>query len=190
MFSSEKNVETIARLLQNSKRYGEMRLETFERSSVEKITTLVTSLIIGTIIAIVGFITLVFLSAAVALAIAPHVGGYAIACLLIGAVYLVLLGYIYVKRQTLIATPIRTALRKIFFEERAEEQGPSNEEMEKMKEEIEIDYELLRTPATPGRNKWELAINAASRTWALVDSMILGYKLYKKFTHPFLRKRR
>lgn len=187
MLSSDKNVETIARLIGNTRKYGEMKLETIERHTVEGLSTLLSTIIMGAVIFVVSLIVIVFLSGAIVYALAPHIGGTAIAFLAMGLVYAVILSFIYMKRHALIMIPIRKALAQGFFAEKAEEEAPSAEEMNTVKDSIIGDYQSLTAPPSPARNRFELAMNTASKAWTVADGLIMGYKLYKKF---FNKRRR
>ena len=91
MFSTDKNVNTIAELLLNGKKYAEMRMETAERGMVRKLTAVLTGLIMGAIILLVLMIAVIFLSAAATKALAPHLGGEAMAALTVGMFHLAFL---------------------------------------------------------------------------------------------------
>lgn len=189
-FSSNQNVETISRLLENAKTYGNLRMESFERSLVDKLTKVITALIMGVVILLVSLIVVVFLSEAAVVALAPHVGGNLVALLIVGAFHALVLGLLYARRQALIAIPLKMALTKIFFDERADDPAPTAEEMEKAKQAMMDDYETLTAPPPPANNKFEQAMQTASKAWSIADGVIMGYKLYRKFGSLFGRRKR
>lgn len=189
-FSSNQNVETISRLLENAKTYGNLRMESFERSLVDKLTKVITALIMGVVILLVSLIVVVFLSEAAVVALAPHVGGNLVALLIVGAFHALVLGLLYARRQAIIAIPLKMALTKIFFDERAEAPAPTAEEMEKAKQAMMDDYETLTAPPPPANNKFEQAMQTASKAWSIADGVIMGYKLYRKFGSLFGRRKR
>lgn len=180
MISSEQNVETILRLITNAKKYGNMRLDTFERSTADKLATVISALIMGLVIFVVSLIVIVFFSAAIVVWIAPHIGGYLPALLIVGGFYTAALLFVYAKRHSLIAMPIRAAITHIFFAGRADAAAPTEEEMAEARQAFVDDYESLTAPPSPARNKFEFAMQTAGKAWTLVDGLILGYKLYKK----------
>lgn len=190
MFSSDEKIESIAQMLAKAKTYGNLRMESFERSTVEKLTTVISALIMAAVIFVVSLIVIIFISAAVVVGLAPHVGGYLWALLIIGAFYTVVLLYVYARRHALIAIPIKAALAQIFFAERANEPAPTAEQMQEAKQAFMDDYESLTAPPPPANNKFEQAMQAASKAWSIADGLILGYKLYKKFVPSGRRKRR
>lgn len=190
MFSSDQNIENITRLLNSAKKYGDMRLENFERSTVEKLSTILSGIIMGAVILLVSIIVVIFLSAAVVAGIAPHVGGYTVAMLIVGGFYALVMAVLYAKRRVLLFLPIKSALARVFFAERAETPAPTAEEMKEAKQAFVDNYESLTAPPPPAKNRFEQAIQTASKAWSIADGVIMGYKLYKRFSPFFGRKRR
>lgn len=188
MFSTDKNVNTIANLLINGKKYAEMRMENAERSMVRKLTAVLTGLIMGAIILLILMIVIIFLSAAAAKALAPHIGGEAMAALLVGMIHLALLVLICIKRRAWISTPLNNILGIIFLGEKATQVAPEAEQIAELERTIAAEYKSLTEPPKPANNNMERALNAASRAWTIADGLILGYKLYRKFSGK--RKRR
>lgn len=190
MFSSDQNIEAILRLIQNAKKYGDLRLESVERSIVEKLSTIVTGLIMGAVILMVSLLVVIFVSAAVVFGIAPHVGGYLPAFLIVGAFYTVALIIVYSKRHSLIAIPLKRVLASVFFAERANDPAPTAEQLNEAKQAFVDDYESLTAPPPPANNRFEQAMQTASKAWSIADGVIMGYKLYRKFGHFFGRKKK
>lgn len=190
MFSSDHNIEAISRLLTNAKKYGELRLNSFEHTTVEKLTTLFTALIMGAVILLVSLIVVIFLGAAAVVGLAPHVGGYFVALLIVGAFFLCILGVVYLRRHSIIAAPIKAALAQIFFAEHAADPAPTSAEMDEAKQTLVDDYEALTSPKKPANNNFDRAIQTASKAWSIADGAIMGYKLYKRFSPFFRRKKR
>lgn len=190
MFSSDQNIEKISSLLNHAKDYGNIRLETFERSIAEKLSTILSGLIIGAVIMIVSVIVIVFLSAAVVVGITPHVGGALPALLIVSAFYALVMCLIYWNRRTLLVIPIKMALDHVFFNERAAAPAPTAEEINKARQAVVNDYEDLTAPPPPASNRLEQAIQTATKAWSIADGVIMGYKLYKRFKPLFGHKRR
>lgn len=187
MLSSERNLEAILRMLQHTRRYGELRLEAFERSTVDKLSTLVTAMILGAIACIVGALLLVALSAAAIVALAPSVGGYLPAILIVAAVYAVGLWVLWMCRAALIMGPVKRALARLFLNDKAERPGPTADDISKAARAIGDDYAILTEPPSPARNKMEWAMNTATRAWSVADGVLFGYRIINRF---FGRKRR
>lgn len=187
MFSSDQNVESISRLLESAKNYGNLRLSSFEHSTIDKLTTIITGLIMGIVIMLVSFIVVVFLSAAIVVGIAPHVGGTLSALLIVSAFYTIVLLVVYGKRQSLIANPLKKALDLVFFADKANDPAPTTEQMEEARQAFVSDYESLTAPPPAPNNRFEQAMQTASKAWSIADGLILGYKLYRKFGFMFNR---
>lgn len=189
MLSSDQNIDNISRLLKNAKRYGDMRLDSFERSTVEKLSTVISGIIMGAIILLVSMIAVIFISAAVVMALVPHVGG-TMAMLIVGGFYAVVLLMVYNMRRTLILIPIKAALTRVFFAERADTPAPTAEDIKKAKQAVMDDYESFTAPPPPANNRFEQAMQTASKAWSIADGVIMGYKLYRRFNKFFGGKRR
>lgn len=190
MFSTDKNVNTIANILLNGKKYAEMRMENAERGMVDKLTAVLTGLIIGAIVLLVLMIVIIFISAAAVSALEPHVGGYATAALLVGIFHLAVLTIICTKRKAWISTPISKGLSLIFLGEKATQPAIDAEKIAELERTIAAEYQSLTEPQKPAKNNMERALYAASRAWTLADGLILGYKLYKKFSGKRSRRSR
>lgn len=189
MLSTDQNIEKISQMLKNAKKYGDLRLDSFERSSVEKLSTVISGIIMGAIILLVSIIAIIFISAAVVMALMPHVGGIT-AMLIVGGFYAIVLFVVYSMRRTLILIPIKAALARVFFAERADTPAPTAEEMSNAKQAFMNDYETFTAPPPPANNRFEQAMQTASKAWSIADGVILGYKLYKRFNVLFGGKRR
>lgn len=176
-------------MLRNAKKYGDLRLDSFERSSVEKLSTVISGIIMGAIILFVSMIAVIFISAGIVMALIPHVGGVK-AMLIVGGFYAIVLFVVYSMRRTLILIPIKAALARVFFAERADSPAPTAEEMSKAKQAFINDYETFTAPPPPANNRFEQAMQTASKAWSIADGVILGYKLYKRFNVLFGGKRR
>lgn len=116
MFSNSKNVELICQLIKDIREYGTLRLERFELDMVSKLALAVGMLAMGTVVAVLMLVALTFVSLAVAYMLAPHVGGAAIAMLIVGLSYIALALIVYLKRQTWIVTPLTLFLHDLFMD--------------------------------------------------------------------------
>lgn len=115
MFSSTRNVDLICQLVKDLREYGNLRLERLELDMAQKLALLIGMLVMGGIVSIVVLAVLVFLSLAVGYALAPLVGGPAMAMLILAAVYATLACVVYVKRNDWIVTPLTLFLHELFI---------------------------------------------------------------------------
>lgn len=115
MFSNDHNVEIIARLISNLKRYGELRLKGMQLDVVSKLTLLLTLLVVAVVLVGVVSIVVLLLSFALVFALAPLVGSMVTSCCIVAGGF-VLLGILLVLfRRTLLINPIARFLSSIFI---------------------------------------------------------------------------
>lgn len=120
MFSNDKNIEILARLIGNLRRYGELRLESLQLDMVSKMTMLASALIVGVILTAVVGAVVMFLSFAAVFALAPLVGGYAASSLIVAGAYLVFAIVVFQMRRRWIVDPVARLLVAIFLNGDAE----------------------------------------------------------------------
>ena len=114
MLSSDQNIQTIRELVLNLKEYAELKAESVQIGIIRKLSILITALIVGGLAFVLAAIIIFFLSGTLALALAPHVGGTAISCLIVATFYLLLGCLIYAKRTAWILNPIANFIGELF----------------------------------------------------------------------------
>lgn len=121
MFSNDHNVDIIARLISNLKKYGELRLKSFQLDLVSKLTLILTFLVVAVLLVGMASIVVLLLSFALVYALAPIVGGIVVSCGIVAGGF-VLLGILLVAfRKRLLINPIARFLSSIFLGESWEE---------------------------------------------------------------------
>lgn len=121
MFSNDHNVDIVARLISNLKKYGELRLKSFQLDLVSKLTLILTFLVVAVLLIGVASIVVLLLSFALVYALAPIVGGIVVSCGIVAGGF-VLLGILLVAfRKRLLINPIARFLSSIFLGESWEE---------------------------------------------------------------------
>lgn len=115
MLSSDQNIQTIRELVLNLKEYAELKAESVQIGIIRKLSILITALIVGGLAFVLVAIIIFFLSGTLALALAPHVGGTAISCLIVVTFYLLLGCLIYAKRTAWILNPIANFIGELFL---------------------------------------------------------------------------
>lgn len=115
MLSSDQNIQTIRELVLNLKEYAELKAESVQIGIIRKLSILITVLIVGGLAFVLAAIIIFFLSGTLALALAPHVGGTAISCLIVATFYLLLGCLIYAKRTAWILNPIANFIGELFL---------------------------------------------------------------------------
>ena len=75
MFANDKNIDNLQQLFVELKKYAELQKDYVKLHLVEKLTILISSLILVLVLVILGITALFYLSFTLAYVLAPHVGG-------------------------------------------------------------------------------------------------------------------
>jgi O-antigen/teichoic acid export membrane protein len=105
MFSSDKNVESIAQLIEVLKGYIGLQKEYLKLNVIEKVVRLITALTLAIVLVILGVAFLFYLSFAVVFWLEP-VTGKAWAFFLMALVFLALLILVFFNRKAWIERPL------------------------------------------------------------------------------------
>lgn len=115
MFSNDRNVETIAQLIEVLKHYIGLQSEYVKLDIIEKVARLLTVLTVVAVFCIILFISLIYLSFAAAYALQPLVGSFIGAFLLVGGFYLLMLIVFVTLRHRLVERPLVRFLGSLFM---------------------------------------------------------------------------
>lgn len=115
MFSSDKNIEKIGRLIESFLRYIKLQNEYQRLGAVEKTVRLVATLVMFGIILLFTLIICIYLSFAAAYAMAPSIG-YPWAFCIVAAFYLIVFIIICIFRKHLIERPLVKILASILID--------------------------------------------------------------------------
>ncbi|SFW41056.1 Putative Holin-X, holin superfamily III [Prevotellaceae bacterium HUN156] len=105
MLSSDKNVESIAQLIEALKEYVGLQKEYLELNAIEKIVRLVTALTVAVVFIILGVAVLFYLSFAVVYWLEP-LTGLGLAFFIVSLFFAVLLALVYIFRKSWIERPL------------------------------------------------------------------------------------
>lgn len=97
------------------KRYVELQARYVQLDFVSKMTVLIAAVTVGAILFALLSIVILFLSYALALALAPSVGGMPVSCGIIALIYVAMAITVYLLRQRLIINPIANFLGQLFL---------------------------------------------------------------------------
>ena len=114
MFSNDKNIETIAQLVETLKHYATLQSEYIRLDVVEKTVRLLTAIAMLVIVSLLIVLMLIYLSFAAASALAPLTGptaGY----LIVAGFYLLMLLMVLVFRKQWIERPLVKFLASILL---------------------------------------------------------------------------
>ncbi len=106
MFANEKNIDTLQQLVEELKKYAELQKDYVELHLVEKLTILVSTLLLFFILLVLGITALFYLSLTLAYVLEPHVGGLVESYALITGCFLLLFLFVVLFRKRLIVRPL------------------------------------------------------------------------------------
>lgn len=115
MFSNDRNIETIARLVEELKKYASLKGEHIRLNIVEKAVRLITALTVALAVVILFLLALTYFSFGFAYAMANVVGNTAAFCI-VGAIYVFLFIACIMFRKPLIEKPLVKFLASILME--------------------------------------------------------------------------
>lgn len=108
-------VENFQQLYNDLKKYVELQADYVKVEFVEKMTILLSTLLIITLVIILAIAALFYLFFALAYALVPVVGSLAISFCLITGIYLILIALLLMFRKKLIINPLVRFLSKLFL---------------------------------------------------------------------------
>lgn len=115
MFAGEESGKGISDLLGGIKRYLELQKDYVLLELVEKLTILLSAILLIFVLVMLGMVAVFYLLFAAAYWLAPLVGGLTSSFAIIGLVVLVFILAIYLLRERLITKPITVFMAKLFF---------------------------------------------------------------------------
>ncbi len=115
MLSSDKNVESIAQLVESVKNYVGLQGEYLKLDAIQKIVRLVTALTLTIVLLLLGIAFLFYLSFACVYWLEP-LTGTALAFFLIALFFLALLILVYLNRRTWIERPLVRFLADVLID--------------------------------------------------------------------------
>ncbi len=117
MFSSDNNIDTIARLVAEVRRYAELRGRTLRLTFVEKLSVLLAAVMAVAVVAVVAAVVVLLLSFCAAVFIAPYTGGLAGGLGVMALLYALAGWLVWAKRHKWIEAPIVGFLARLFLED-------------------------------------------------------------------------
>ena len=115
MFGTDKNIENLQQLLVEVKKYVELQRDYIKLDIVEKLTVLLSTLILVLIMLILGMIALFYLSFTLAYILEPHVGGLTQSYAIISACIIFLIIVVTINRKRFIERPLVRFLVNLFL---------------------------------------------------------------------------
>lgn len=121
MLFGEKSNESIQQLISEAKTYLDLQKDYIRLEMTEKLTILLSTLILVLIMVVLGMVALFYFSFTLAYVLAPFVGGLMVSFGLITLFLILVILFIYYKRERLIVSPMVNFLAKIFLKESEKE---------------------------------------------------------------------
>lgn len=118
MFGNDKTVENLQDLYNEVKKYVELQRDYIKLDIVQKLTILISALVLLLAVMILGMIALFYLSFTLAYVLEPHVGGLTMSYAIISGCILLLIACIYFFRQHLIIQPLTRFLTNLFINDK------------------------------------------------------------------------
>ena len=113
MFSNSKNIESIGKLLLEFKKYLELQKEFVKLDATEKMTVILSAILIVTVLLLLGSIVLLFLTFALAYYLGDVLGSLSLGFGLISAFILLLTVIFYLNRNRMVIQPMARFMTKL-----------------------------------------------------------------------------
>lgn len=117
MFSNDQNIELIARFVEESKQWFDLKVKYTRLNTVDKVVRIITSLLLFIVLSVIFVLFLTFVSFALADFLGELLSSKPLGFLCVGLVYLVLLVFVIFARHTLIERPLVRFLISIIAED-------------------------------------------------------------------------
>lgn len=118
MFGNDNTIDNLQTLFNELKKYVELQKDYIKLDIVQKLTILISALVLILVIMILGMIALFYLSFMLVYILEPHVGGLTISYAIISGCILLLIAGIYFFRQRLIVHPLTRFLANLFINDK------------------------------------------------------------------------
>ncbi len=115
MFADDKSIENLQQLFTEFRKYLELQKEYTQLELTEKLTILLSTLIMVLVLVILGMVALVYLLFALAYILEPHVGGLMVSFAIIAGINLLLIALVAIFRRQLIIAPMVNFLGQLFL---------------------------------------------------------------------------
>ena len=115
MFSNSKNIESIGKLLLEFKKYLELQKEVVKLDATEKMTVILSAILIVTVLLLLGSIVLLFLTFALAYYLGDVLGSLSLGFGLISAFILLLTVIFYLNRNRMVIQPMARFMTKLIL---------------------------------------------------------------------------
>lgn len=118
MFANDKSIDNLQQLFAELKKYVELQKDYVKLDIVEKLTILLSTLILILVLLVLGMIALFYLSFTLAYVLESHVGGLMVSYGIISGCIMALIVLIAIFRKRLIIQPMVHFLANLFLNDK------------------------------------------------------------------------
>ena len=118
MFANDKSIENLEELYKEFKKHIELQGQYIKLDLVEKLTVLISTLILILVLLILGMMALFYFSFMIIYTLEPIVGSLSGSYAILGGVLLLIGGLVYHFRQIIIFNPMVNFLARLFLEDK------------------------------------------------------------------------
>ena len=118
IFSSDKTTDHLQSLINEVKKYIGLQKEYVKLDIVQKLTILISTLVLISVLLILGGMVLFYLLFTLAYLLETHVGGLEVSYALISGIILLMIAGIYLFRRKMIIEPLTRFIANLFLNEK------------------------------------------------------------------------
>lgn len=188
MFADDKSIDNLRQLLEEFRSYLKLQKRYTQLELTEKMSILLSTLMLVLLIVILSMVALFYLSFTIAYLLEPYVGGLMESFSLVAIFYLSVIAAILLFRKKVIIRPI-TLFVVSLFEENRDKITPDNlhrqkeetlKEVRHRQQSMHRRYHNLFTPLDTATSNSASLLKAANLGMALFDGISFGIKFMKK----------
>ena len=209
MFADDNSIENIQQLFFDFKKYLKLQKKYTQLEVAEKLTILLSTLILVLLIVILGMVALFYLSFTLAYILDPIVGGLMVSFAMISCFHILLIVLIVVFRKKIIINPMTKFIAGLFIDNNKNKnimnmndtvqteiltledlQQQKAEALEELRAQQQIMADTARNlfaPIAPAADKGTAIMRAFNTGMAVFDGVMLGVKLMRKVRKIFRR---
>ena len=209
MFADDNSIENIQQLFFDFKKYLKLQKKYTQLEVAEKLTILLSTLILVLLVVILGMVALFYLSFTLAYILDPIVGGLMVSFAMISCFHILLIVLIVVFRKKIIINPMTKFIAGLFIDNNKNKnimnmndtvqteiltledlQQQKAEALEELRAQQQIMADTARNlfaPIAPAADKGTAIMRAFNTGMAVFDGVMLGVKLMRKVRKIFRR---
>lgn len=205
MISSDNSIDSLVNLGKEAKEYANLQKDYLTLDLTEKLTKVLSGIILGFIIVCFGLLVLFYLSFMLIFLLAPVLGSTPAAFALVSVLLVGGLAYVFFKRNELIIKPVTKMITDALLSDVKKESlnegtGVTLAQITKQKKELETKINQMQDGLTTQAQglfktqeesmaKWEQTTSLIGKAMAIYDGVRFGLKMMNRFK-GFVKKKR